>query len=230
MASRVFTAPLFSPSASISWTSGLEISSLDCGPSFWGARDLMGRRMADFLLLTMGGAEEAAKIVPRSGRSQQHKPAFMLTICRANMLPCNQTSPCGKRRCMAAIDDIDHHGGRGRRGAPDRRGAAARRRPGPLLARRLPLRHGGQQGPRGRCLRRRSAGLEVTRFDYSGHGRSGGDFNDGTITRWLEEALAVFALTHGPQVVIGSSMGGWLALLLNRAVRAAATASAGSRR
>ena len=64
-----------------------------------------------------------------------------------------------------------------------------------------------------------SRGLEVTRFDYSGHGRSGGDFNDGTITRWLEESLAVFALTHGAQVVIGSSMGGWLALLLNRAVR-----------
>jgi pimeloyl-ACP methyl ester carboxylesterase len=62
-------------------------------------------------------------------------------------------------------------------------------------------------------------GLEVTRFDYSGHGRSGGDFGDGTITRWLEESLAVFALTHGAQVVIGSSMGGWLALLLNRAVR-----------
>lgn len=62
--------------------------------------------------------------------------------------------------------------------------------------------------------------LAVTRFDYSGHGRSGGDFADGTISRWLEEALAVFALTEGPQVVIGSSMGGWLALLLNRAVRA----------
>jgi alpha-beta hydrolase superfamily lysophospholipase len=64
-----------------------------------------------------------------------------------------------------------------------------------------------------------SRGLEVTRFDYSGHGRSGGDFNEGTITRWLEESLAVFALTHGAQVVIGSSMGGWLAVLLNSAVR-----------
>ena len=62
-------------------------------------------------------------------------------------------------------------------------------------------------------------GLEVTRFDYSGHGQSGGDFLDGTISRWLEEALAVFALTSGPQVVIGSSMGGWLALLLARALR-----------
>jgi pimeloyl-ACP methyl ester carboxylesterase len=64
-----------------------------------------------------------------------------------------------------------------------------------------------------------SHGLAVTRFDYSGHGRSGGDFLDGTISRWLEEALAVFATTSGPQVVIGSSMGGWLALLLNRALR-----------
>lgn len=59
-------------------------------------------------------------------------------------------------------------------------------------------------------------GLAVTRLDYSGHGQSGGDFLDGTISRWLEESLAVFALTDGPQVVVGSSMGGWLALLLAR--------------
>lgn len=63
--------------------------------------------------------------------------------------------------------------------------------------------------------------LAVTRFDYSGHGQSGGDFLDGTISRWLEEALTVFASTNGPQIVIGSSMGGWLALLLNRALRVA---------
>ena len=62
-------------------------------------------------------------------------------------------------------------------------------------------------------------GLAVTRFDYSGHGQSGGDFLAGTISRWLEEALAVFAGTEGEQVVVGSSMGGWLALLLNRALR-----------
>lgn len=65
-----------------------------------------------------------------------------------------------------------------------------------------------------------SHGLAVTRFDYSGHGQSGGEFNAGTISRWLEEAEAVFADTSGPQIVIGSSMGGWLALLLNRARRA----------
>ncbi|HCO56317.1 MAG TPA: alpha/beta hydrolase, partial [Pelagibacterium sp.] len=62
-------------------------------------------------------------------------------------------------------------------------------------------------------------GLAVTRFDYSGHGQSGGDFLDGTISRWLEEALAVFETTEGPQIVVGSSMGGWLALLVNRALR-----------
>lgn len=59
-------------------------------------------------------------------------------------------------------------------------------------------------------------GAAVTRFDYSGHGRSGGDFLLGTISRWLEEAMAVFATTQGPQVVVGSSMGGWIALLLAR--------------
>jgi pimeloyl-ACP methyl ester carboxylesterase len=55
------------------------------------------------------------------------------------------------------------------------------------------------------------------RFDYSGHGESGGDFVDGNIGRWLEESLAVFSrFCEGPQVVIGSSMGGWMALLLAR--------------
>ena len=64
-------------------------------------------------------------------------------------------------------------------------------------------------------------GLAMTRFDYSGHGRSGGRFEEGTISRWLEEASAVFDRTGGPQIVIGSSMGGWLALLLTEAHRAA---------
>jgi len=55
------------------------------------------------------------------------------------------------------------------------------------------------------------------RFDYSGHGESGGSFAEGTIGRWLEESVAVFEqFCVGPQVVIGSSMGGWMALLLAR--------------
>ena len=63
----------------------------------------------------------------------------------------------------------------------------------------------------------RAHGRAITRFDYSGHGESGGNFTDGTIGRWFEETLAVFdAFCRGPQVVIGSSMGGWLALLLTR--------------
>lgn len=60
-------------------------------------------------------------------------------------------------------------------------------------------------------------GRACVRFDYSGHGESGGDFRDGTIGRWLEESVAVYRqFAKGPQVVIGSSMGGWLALLLAR--------------
>jgi pimeloyl-ACP methyl ester carboxylesterase len=60
-------------------------------------------------------------------------------------------------------------------------------------------------------------GRACVRFDYSGHGESGGKFIDGTIGRWLEESLAVFEqFCRGPQVVIGSSMGGWMALLLAR--------------
>jgi pimeloyl-ACP methyl ester carboxylesterase len=71
-------------------------------------------------------------------------------------------------------------------------------------------------------------GRACVRFDYSGHGESGGAFEDGTIGRWLEESVAVFdRFCHGPQVVIGSSMGGWMALLLARelARRAAREAS-----
>jgi pimeloyl-ACP methyl ester carboxylesterase len=60
-------------------------------------------------------------------------------------------------------------------------------------------------------------GRACVRFDYSGHGESGGQFVDGTISRWLEESAAVFErFCRGPQVVIGSSMGGWMALLLAR--------------
>lgn len=64
-------------------------------------------------------------------------------------------------------------------------------------------------------------GHACLRFDYSGHGESGGRFEDGTISRWLEEARAVFeTYAEGPQIAIGSSMGGWVALLLARALAA----------
>jgi pimeloyl-ACP methyl ester carboxylesterase len=63
-------------------------------------------------------------------------------------------------------------------------------------------------------------GRACLRFDYSGHGESSGDFKDGTIGQWLEESVEVFAqFAQGPQVVIGSSMGGWLALLLAKELR-----------
>ena len=63
----------------------------------------------------------------------------------------------------------------------------------------------------------REKGFGCTRFDYSGHGISSGRFEGGTIGQWLAEADAVFQkVTRGPQIVIGSSMGGWIALLLLR--------------
>ncbi len=65
-------------------------------------------------------------------------------------------------------------------------------------------------------------GLGLLRFDYSGHGRSDGRIEEGTISRWLEETLAIVrAESEGPQIVVGSSMGGYLALLAARALHEA---------
>jgi pimeloyl-ACP methyl ester carboxylesterase len=72
-------------------------------------------------------------------------------------------------------------------------------------------------------------GRACVRFDYSGHGESGGAFTDGTISRWLAESLMVFdTCCKGPQILIGSSMGGWLALLLIRELRRRGTAGTAS--
>src|SRR5436305_5684460 len=58
-------------------------------------------------------------------------------------------------------------------------------------------------------------GLAMLRFDYSGTGSSGGRFKEGTLALWLEEAFAVVdQLTEGPAILVGSSMGGWIALYL----------------
>jgi pimeloyl-ACP methyl ester carboxylesterase len=61
----------------------------------------------------------------------------------------------------------------------------------------------------------REHGRQFTRFDYSGHGLSSGEFSEGSIGRWRDDALAVLdRVARGPQVVVGSSMGGWLMLLV----------------
>lgn len=66
----------------------------------------------------------------------------------------------------------------------------------------------------GRCA---ASGQACLRLDYSGHGESGGDFLAGSIGRWTEDALAVIDReTEGPLVLVGSSMGGWIALLVAR--------------
>ena len=63
-----------------------------------------------------------------------------------------------------------------------------------------------------RCKARNQS---YVRFDYSGHGQSDDTFINGTIGKWLEDTCAVFnELTQGPQIVVGSSMGGWMALML----------------
>ncbi|RMC36118.1 alpha/beta hydrolase [Paracoccus alkanivorans] len=65
----------------------------------------------------------------------------------------------------------------------------------------------------------RGQGRGFLRFDYFGHGDSSGAFEDGCIGEWFADAAAVLtSLTEGPQVLVGSSMGGWIALLLARAM------------
>ena len=60
-------------------------------------------------------------------------------------------------------------------------------------------------------------GRACLRFDYFGHGRSSGKFVDGTISRWRDDALALIdAQSQGPQILVGSSMGGWIAMLVAR--------------
>lgn len=68
-------------------------------------------------------------------------------------------------------------------------------------------------------------GHAFTRHDYSGHGESGGRFADGTISKWLGESLAVFRrFTTGPQILVGSSMGAWIALRMAAELRQAGEA------
>lgn len=65
----------------------------------------------------------------------------------------------------------------------------------------------------------RANGRAFLRFDYTGHGESSGDFLDGSIGDWAADAMAaISALTTGPQVLVGSSMGGWISLLVCRAM------------
>jgi len=60
-----------------------------------------------------------------------------------------------------------------------------------------------------------TAGISYTRFDYRGHGQSSDDFKTGTIGQWRDDAAAILAqICQGPQILVGSSMGGWIALLL----------------
>ncbi|GLU26427.1 alpha/beta hydrolase [Brucella sp. NBRC 12950] len=71
-------------------------------------------------------------------------------------------------------------------------------------------------------------GHSALRLDYSGHGESGGDFNQGTISRWLNESLTVLdKYAEGPQILVGSSMGGWIALRMAQELKKAGKSPAG---
>ena len=82
--------------------------------------------------------------------------------------------------------------------------------------------HSDMQGEKATSLHQhaQAAGRSFLRFDYRGHGESSGKFEDGTIGRWRGDALAAIdRLTTGPLVLVGSSMGGWMALLVALARR-----------
>lgn len=65
----------------------------------------------------------------------------------------------------------------------------------------------------------RARGRAFLRFDYTGHGASSGAFEEGALGDWARDAgEAIAALTEGPQILVGSSMGGWIALLLARRI------------
>jgi len=101
---------------------------------------------------------------------------------------------------------------------PDGRRIAFRKADGggPVTFVFLPGYASDMQGTKALTLERWAAERQLgfVRFDYSGTGESPGDFADGTLERWLEDALAVIdEVTDGPLVLAGSSMGGWLALL-----------------
>ena len=106
------------------------------------------------------------------------------------------------------------------RGRLDDRLAWARlpgRQPGVVF---LPGFRSDMEGSKAIALRDHCAatGRAMLRFDYGGHGTSAGRFEDGTIGQWAADAIAVLdALTEGPQLLVGSSMGGWIALLVARA-------------
>ncbi|MCG3267195.1 alpha/beta fold hydrolase [Yoonia sp. I 8.24] len=75
-------------------------------------------------------------------------------------------------------------------------------------------------GTKAVCLENwaRDQGRAFLRFDYSGHGESSGEFTDGAIGDWFEDACAALTLIDGPLVLVGSSMGGWIALQVARAM------------
>ena len=126
---------------------------------------------------------------------------YAMTVCRVWF----------REQGMADPAYIDHDG---ERLAYVRRGGAA---PGLVW---LGGFHSDMEGTKAQAIDAWAArtGRACLRFDYFGHGRSSGKFERGTISRWKEDALAILDnLCDGPQILVGSSMGGWIAMLVAKA-------------
>src|ERR1700722_19061809 len=197
IAASISVTPLLAPSLSMSLASRSRISSLMRGPSLAaGCGALLGRRMGfdSFSGCSKRGA---------SGVSG-HKSTTMHAACRHDLysdtLRFLNIGEGAARRGIAV---------RAQEGAP----------PGLFW---LGAYKSDMKGTKAVTLAdwAAGAGRACVRFDYSGHGESEGVFTAGTIGRWLADSLAVFdACCAGPQILIGSSMGGWLGLLLTREVK-----------
>ena len=192
------------------------------------------------------------RLPPARGRRARQAPRRCRSWCaprrRCRALGMTCSTVMGRRGGLDGIGRFPHLGGgwagsnrmsrsaietsrgrRGRRGPPHRRARARRQGARPLLARRLPLRHGRAPRRRRSTSGRQEQAAPRSRFDYSGHGSSGGRFEDGTISRWLEEAEAVFdAFTDGPQIarrLLDGRLAGAASRQAARASAATATAS-----
>lgn len=114
----------------------------------------------------------------------------------------------------------ESHRPEGRSGADNRGGEGPEPEPAPGVV-FLPGFRSDMEGGKALAVEAwcRREGCACLRFDYTGHGKSSGRFEDGTIGQWAADAIyAIESLTEGPQVLVGSSMGGWIMMLVARAL------------
>ena len=191
------------------------------GPSFWtGAGALMRATNGGCLLGCFRSLENRDRSVHKSTPFAGAKsPAFTRSFGTGRVgLRHHERGPPGIPRSLAPRPTPGAIAVRVRDGAA----------PGAVLARRLQVRHAGHQGRRARPLGGEH-GRACIRFDYSGHGESGGDLRRRarSAAGWRTASRCSTPSRSGPQMLVGSSMGGWLALLLMRALKRRAAPGGG---